>query len=59
MSLRTIPGARLHGIIEAVGLVVSIVCWAAFGFPYLMELAVFGGLVVICVGAFKWMESQP
>lgn len=24
-----------------------------------MELAVFGCLVVICLGAFKWMESRP
>lgn len=57
MSLRTAT-EKLHGIIEALALIVSFGVWAVYGFPHVMELVVFGCLAGVCIGAYWWMEVK-
>jgi hypothetical protein len=50
MSLRNVPGGKLHSVIETVALVLTVGVWAVYGFPHVMEFVAFGGLVIICIG---------
>ncbi len=57
MSLKSTT-EKIDGIITAATLLFLVCVWAAFGFPYLIEIVVAGGLISAGIGAFYWSKYR-
>jgi hypothetical protein len=57
MSLRTVT-EKIDDVLGVAVVVISGGLWAVAGFPHLMDVLAFGGLVIACLFIW-WLTSRP
>jgi hypothetical protein len=56
MSLRSVTD-KIDGVLQGVALLLTLVMWAAFGFPFVPEVVGLGCLLLVGLAVF-WLMSR-